>query len=337
MLESIGVATEDEELYRLLLREPDLAPDELAARLGRTRPALDGALHRLEVVGLVTRSSRKPARWRPSRPDVAIDVLVSRRRAELDRVAEASREWLAEMAVPDRYQPERLVEIIVGQDAIAARFAQLMQATEAELLVLDRPPYATQPDEADRSVRGLLSSGVRVRGIYSPDSLQLPGAVDEAHSAVDAGERSRIHPDVPMKLAIGDRRQALLPLAADRVIDSALVVHSSALLDALVRMFELLWDQALPIARHHGDDLDARLITMLTAGMGDDAIARRLGVSTRTVGRRVAQLMDRLGASTRFQAGAHAERRVAAEPHGEGARGREPGEASSPAGGHEGH
>jgi DNA-binding NarL/FixJ family response regulator len=310
VLEPIGVGSADEQLYRLLIREPELALDEVAARLACTRAAVDAGLHRLEGLGLVTRSARRPARWRPSRPDVAIDVLVSRRRAELDLVTEASREWLAEMAAPDRYQPERLVEIVVGQGAIAARFAQLMQATESELLVLDRPPYAAQPEEADRSVRGLLSAGVQVRGIYSPDSLHLPGAVEEAHSAVDAGERSRIHPDVPMKLAIGDRRQALLPLAADQVIDSALVVHSSALLDALVRMFELLWDQSLPINRQHDDDLDSRLVTMLTAGMGDDAIARRLGVSTRTVGRRVALVMERLGARTRFQAGAHAERRL---------------------------
>lgn len=311
MLESLGVRPEDEEVYRLMLREPDLDLSSLSARLGRSPDGLTATIRRLESAGLLTRASRDPGRWRPARPDVAIDVLVSRRRAELDRVREVAREWAAEMAAPDRYRPERLVEIVVGQEAIAARFAQLMHATESELLVLDRPPYASRPDEADRTVRGLLATGVVVRGIYSPDSLQLPRAVDEAHSAVDAGERSRIHPDVPMKLAIGDRRQALLPLAADQVTDSALVIHSSSLLDALVRMFELLWEQALPIVRQQDDELDAKLMTMLVAGMKDDAIARRLGVSTRTVGRRVARLMEQFGARTRFQAGVHAERRLA--------------------------
>jgi sugar-specific transcriptional regulator TrmB len=314
VLESLGVGAEDEELYLLMIREPDLAPGALAARLGHSRAALSAGLHRLEGIGLVTRISRDPVHWRPARPDVAIDVLVARRRAELDRVTEVSREWLAEMSVPQALQPERLVEIVVGQEAIAARFAQLVQGTEAELMVLDRPPYASSSEETERSVRGLLGTGVQVRGIYSYDSLQLPGAVEGAHSALDAGERSRIHPDVPMKLAIGDRRQALLPLSVDQVIDSALFVHGSALLDALVRMFDLLWEQALPIVPHDGDDLDARLVTMLTAGMKDEAIARRLGLSTRTVGRRVASLMERLGARTRFQAGAQAERRrIAAE------------------------
>jgi DNA-binding NarL/FixJ family response regulator len=44
-------------------------------------------------------------------------------------------------------------------------------------------------------------------------------------------------------------------------------------------------------------------------GAKDETIARQLGVSLRTVRRRVAELMDELGASTRFQAGMEAVRR----------------------------
>lgn len=55
--------------------------------------------------------------------------------------------------------------------------------------------------------------------------------------------------------------------------------------------------------------MDPRLLTMLSAGLKDEAIARQLAVSSRTVGRRVAELMDALGARTRFQAGLYAQRR----------------------------
>jgi sugar-specific transcriptional regulator TrmB/DNA-binding CsgD family transcriptional regulator len=309
VLETLGVSHEDESAYLLLLREPDADLAVLAARLGRGRSSVSASLNRLEAVGLVTRTSQRPARWRPARPDTAIDVLIARRTAEFDQIRSTSREWLAEMAAPDGYQPEHLVEIVVGRPAIAARFAQLLQLTEHELLILDRPPYASAPSETDRSVRALLAAGVHVRGIYSPDSLDRPGAVEDVHSAVAAGEQARTHPDVPMKLAIADRTQALLPLAADAVIDSALVVHTSALLEALIRMFELLWDQSVPVVRAHESAIDQRLLTLLSAGLKDDAIARQLGVSSRTIGRRVAELMHHLGARTRFQAGATAERR----------------------------
>lgn len=309
VLETLGVSSEDETAYRLLLREPDAELAVLAARLGRGRSSVAASLNRLADAGLVTRTSQRPARWRPARPDTAVEVLIARRTAEFDQIRSTSREWLAEMAVPDGHRPERLVEIVVGRPAIAARFAQLLQRTERELLILDRPPYASAATETDRSVRALLAAGVRVRGIYSPDSLGRPGAVDAVHAAVAAGEQARTHPDVPMKLAIADRTEALLPLATDAVIDSGLVVHASALLDALIRMFQLLWQQSVPIAREHEAAIDLRLLTLLSAGLKDDAIARQLGISSRTVGRRVADLMEQLGARTRFQAGATAERR----------------------------
>jgi hypothetical protein len=151
---------------------------------------------------------------------------------------------------------------------------------------------------------------VVVHGIYSPDSLDIPGGVDEAFSAADAGETSRVHPQVPMKLAVFDGKIALLPLAVDQLVDSALVVHPCALLDALIEMFWLLWDQAVPVVPSaKADPTDARLMTLLAAGFKDDAIARQLALSSRTVGRRVAELMETLGARTRFQAGIHAQRR----------------------------
>ncbi len=44
-------------------------------------------------------------------------------------------------------------------------------------------------------------------------------------------------------------------------------------------------------------------------GAKDEALALAVGVSLRTVRRRVADLMDELGATTRFQAGMEAVRR----------------------------
>ncbi|MFC7641848.1 helix-turn-helix domain-containing protein [Streptosporangium lutulentum] len=45
------------------------------------------------------------------------------------------------------------------------------------------------------------------------------------------------------------------------------------------------------------------MLALLAAGLKDDAIARQLDVSLRTVQRRVRSLCDHLGAGTRFQAG----------------------------------
>lgn len=309
MLETVGVTPSDEEIYRALLHSPGSYAADLADRLGRDQEDVAGSVKRLADLGLLTSTPEEPPRLLPSRPDVAIDALVAVRRAELDQVGTAARVLLSELQAQEQHRPENLVEVVVGRAAIAARFAQLLNGTAEELLVLDRPPYAAPAEDSDSTVRGLLRDGVTVRGIYSPDSLNVPGSVDEAYSAAAAGETSRVHPQVPMKLAVFDRTAALLPLSVDQVVDSALVVHPCALLDALVEMFSLLWDQAVPVVPAGVDQGDARLMTLLAAGLKDDAIARQLALSSRTVGRRVAELMDRLGARTRFQAGVHAQRR----------------------------
>ncbi|WP_410792110.1 transcriptional regulator TrmB [Kribbella sp. C-35] len=310
MLESVGVEPSDEDAYRALLSAPGCGVRELAERLGRDEQEVVATIGRLEKLGLLTSTSDDPVRLLPTRPDVAVDALVAVRRAELDRVRAEARVLLSELSTQEQYRPENLVEVIVGQEAIAARFAQLLNGTSHQLLVLDRPPYAAQSAESDSTVRGLLGDGVVVHGIYSPDSLDIPGGVDEAYSAADAGETSRVHPQVPMKLAVFDGKIALLPLSVDQLVDSALVVHPCALLDALIEMFWLLWDQAVPVVpAAKADPTDARLMTLLAAGFKDDAIARQLALSSRTVGRRVAELMETLGARTRFQAGIHAQRR----------------------------
>ena len=51
------------------------------------------------------------------------------------------------------------------------------------------------------------------------------------------------------------------------------------------------------------------LLEQLARGAKDEQIARTLGLSLRTVRRRVADLMDDLGAGSRFQAGVEAVRR----------------------------
>ena len=245
-------------------------------------------------------------------------MLAAKRREELTRTQLSARALLADMVVDEERRPDRLVEVVAGRDAVAVRFAQLLKGVQHELLVFDRPPYVERPDRADSAVRELLRNGVAVRGLYAPESLEVPGALDEARDAAAAGERSRVHPAIPMKLAIADHRLALLPLSVDAVVNDALIIHPCALLDAVCALFELLWQAAVPVfeasaasepaAGTLSGEHDA-LLTALGAGLKDDAIARQVGASTRTVRRRVAELTEALRARTRFQAGVLAERR----------------------------
>ncbi|MEV6969251.1 helix-turn-helix domain-containing protein [Hamadaea sp. NPDC051192] len=313
MLEALGVLEEDEALYRVLLRERGLTPTELTERAGRGARAVRQSLHRLAECGLVSRLAGRPIRYVAARPDTAVEALIARRQQELAATRQAAELLLADLPADRRHRPEEELEIVFGREAVATRFQQLQQSTRRELLVLDRPPYAQNPSEPNPGENDLLSRGVRLRGIYAPEALELPGALRLIRAAVDAGEEARVCDDVPLKLAISDRSAAILPFTADRdaMVDSALVVYASTLLDALIRLFDLLWNVAVPVfdsAATGSSTPEGELLMLLAAGLKDEAVARQLGISVRTVHRRTSELMDRLGARTRFQAGLAAAR-----------------------------
>ena len=169
----------------------------------------------------------------PARPDVAIAALVARRRSELDQAEAVGRELARQREAKEQLRPDRLLEVVVGRVSIARRFARLLDATRTELPVLDMPPYASDPAESEQGIRTLLTRDVAVHGIYAPESFNEPGGVDEAYRAAEAGQRTRLHPQVPMKLAIFDQTTAMLPLSGDRLVASALAVHGRSLVEAL--------------------------------------------------------------------------------------------------------
>ncbi|MCX4743968.1 helix-turn-helix transcriptional regulator [Kitasatospora sp. NBC_01287] len=53
-------------------------------------------------------------------------------------------------------------------------------------------------------------------------------------------------------------------------------------------------------------ELKHRIVQLLAEGAKDEAVARRLGISLRTCRRHIAEILDQLGASSRFQAGVRA-------------------------------
>ena len=112
--------------------------------------------------------------------------------------------------------------------------------------------------------------------------------------------------DVPLKLVVVDRRTALLPTGPDVVVE----LGPSSLLDALLRLFDLLWRQASPLTPSVSEGPltsdDQQLLSLAAAGLTDQAIARRLGVAQRTVERRMQRILKALDATTRFQAGLRA-------------------------------
>jgi DNA-binding NarL/FixJ family response regulator len=117
-------------------------------------------------------------------------------------------------------------------------------------------------------------------------------------------------------MLIFDRRIAVIPIDPDDTKLGALCTAEMAIVRSMVSIFETAWNTAVPLGACVQEDaatgltaLDSQILTMLGKGLTDEAAATRLGVSARTVRRQVAAIMERLNASSRFEAGLKAAQR----------------------------
>lgn len=327
MLEAVGVAEFDELVYRSLLRQPTISAAELARSMVQTPTRIRHSLRRLEALGLARKVD--PRHWVPVAPRTGLAALMQQRQAKIQaesRVLDTAAEELGHdyLSGEMRRHPSGLIEVITGADQIYRAALDLWHTATDEILVFDKPPYASEQAQADYdqvdNERALLERGVRLRGIYQRDVLEMAGHMKIAARLAQLGEQARVLPELPIKLHIYDRRAAMVPLTTDtHAGQSRAIVHPSGLLNSLIALFEAYWERAHPLFdcsgptsahpnRDFSDEEDA-VLRMLAAGMKDQAIARQLGVSRRTAARRTERILELLDASSRFQAGAQAARR----------------------------
>ena len=317
MLTPAGLSAFDESVLRRLVTTGDAhTPATLAEDLGAPPEQVRRTVRRLIELGLALRDGVAVV---PIDPRVALTGLVRDRRTELDRLTQTIDELSASFHDrAARTGAARPVDVIVGRSAIAARFHGLMSRAGTEILAFDTPPYVASGTGDSEAEIGALARGIAVRAVYATEVLEHPERTSRVRALVELGEQARAAATLPAKLVIADRREAMLPLSEPGAGDAGprcAVVHASKLCEALIALVEAVWTQAVPLfaprAGANPDLLaeDHAILQCLNAGMKDDVIARQLGISERTVRRRVADLAARLGAASRFQIGAQAARR----------------------------
>lgn len=104
-----------------------------------------------------------------------------------------------------------------------------------------------------------------------------------------------------------DRETAIIP--HHDAYDGAVVIRDQSTVAYLVAVFDHSWTLADPYAPATQaqadsslDEIKQAIVRLLAEGMKDEMIARRLGMSLRTCRKHIAESMETLGASSRFQA-----------------------------------
>jgi predicted DNA-binding transcriptional regulator len=315
VLEAIGISGTAARIYSELVETEQLSVAEAAERCDISARRASAELADMESLGLAVRVAGRPVRYRSVAPDLAISSLIAQREKEL-QTARATMHQLTDVfqATSRGRHPHAHVEVVHGTPNIARLIARVHEKSNHQIRGFDRPPYSQEPGTSYPLERSRLGLGVAYRVIYDAAALAMPGRMyDDILPTSAAGEQARTRQELPIKLLISDDQLALIPAAVtSRSIDT-FVIHKSPVLDALIALFEDEWAKAIPIpgtgaapgqGRPGAPDAEtSALLAMLAAGMTDAAIARSLSWSMRTTQRRMRQLMDDLGVTTRFQAG----------------------------------
>ncbi len=138
--------------------------------------------------------------------------------------------------------------------------------------------------------------------------IVVPGTAHDVGEKVrdfmDHGGAVRVGGRVTAPVIIMDREVAFLPGGSHVNLRWSVVTRNPSEVERLVSVFESHWKSARALA--DGllmSDQQHEVITLLASGMTDDAVARKLDVSPRTVQRHVSRIMELLGVRSRLELG----------------------------------
>jgi DNA-binding CsgD family transcriptional regulator len=258
-------------------------------------------------------------------PEVGLVSLLVHREAELrrrqDELAEGK---LAVARLIDEYtggyrrQPVD-VEQLDGIDAVRSRIEELSAGCRDEIMTF--APGGAQSAANLRASRPLdeavLRRAVRMRTLYQDSMTKDAPSSAYASWLVEQGGEVRTVPVLPSRMIVYDRTTTVLPLDPDDSAAGAVVVRGTGVVITLCELFERLWATGTSACGRPSTEADAvapltaqeeTILRLLGQGHTDEAVARKLAVSVRTGRRITANLIGRLGATSRFQAGALAVR-----------------------------
>ncbi|MCG3749020.1 MULTISPECIES: response regulator transcription factor [Amycolatopsis] len=145
---------------------------------------------------------------------------------------------------------------------------------------------------------------LRVRKVYLSRVMLDPAGAEHLRMLQRLGAEVRISDHEINETILLDGRVAIL--AAGPGYN---VVTAPDLVRGISSLFEAAWRSSTAMEAYETRFAELRqytpqLLDLLSSGSTDEKAARAMGVGLRTYRRRVAELMDVLGATSRFQAGA---------------------------------
>lgn len=309
-------------LYLAILENGNPSRRSLRAQ-GFTPDQLDRVLPILERRGMIQPVDGES--WTVVPPDVAMPAfaaeLEARARMVRSTAQSMSRVYLRTRAAGRTEATsgavllESIVDVAQALHQVTTTAQEWVLSSRADSplsrYLLDAPrPISTTP------FLGSQGEPLSVRLDVDPGLLPQPNVLDIMRARVDAGDDVRLTHGVPFTGAANDQGLAMIDLGDDGGSPVGILLNRPAGGARVRAVLEFAWQLGTPWLPSNApasaaDSLEPRdrsILRLMAGGVSDAAIARQLGISSRTVERRVRVLLDRLNATTRFQAGVTAAR-----------------------------
>jgi DNA-binding CsgD family transcriptional regulator len=306
-------------LYRWLSQRGPTAI-EILNRLAL--PDLDRAISELAALGLLRQQDHVVS----TRPySVVLHDLLIRQSRMFDRVARTVTEGqrVLQILIQEHHalsgDATETVQTIDPPDAPEGWTQQPLRAQHRLATLNPAPDY---PDDVlgaslARAAED-IERGVVLQTLHQRSMLAHPRRADYLWRLEQLGVQVRLREHLPFRMMICDDRVAGCSVPSAVTSAETFLLRGQRLVTLLGRLFETLWLEAEPLPAP-GDEQRPSMAASLTAqhltilrcladGATDQTVARALGITPRTVTRRLNEIYDALGVQSRFQAGSAARR-----------------------------
>ena len=202
------------------------------------------------------------------------------------------------------------IEYVHGKVLINQKIQQYVDSGMKEALAL-QPGGPRPPELLDATFErdlGSLGRGTTMRTIYHASTRYHQPTRDYVAKLTKAGGQYRTLDEPYGRLIVLDRRLAVIPVGDD--MNMAAFIHEPAIAAYLTdAVFEPSWNRALTfdgdrsVPQQVVSRLRQTIIELLLAGTNHRVIARRLGISERTLARHIAEMREDYNVDSLFQLG----------------------------------
>ncbi|MER6674579.1 helix-turn-helix transcriptional regulator [Streptomyces sp. NPDC000983] len=196
-----------------------------------------------------------------------------------------------------------MVEHLTDGSSVSRRIDDLLGGEPREFVHMKRRAREQSNKVYDPApFRRLLAAGLRSRTLFAAETLEDPEQAAYARSSHAMGDLHRVTVEPFRHLAVVNGSVAFVQADPADPFAGALQIRQPGVVAMPADVFEGMWARARELDDLPLSPIEQRVLRALTEHGTDEAGARSLNVSVRKFRSHVADLMARLGASTRFQA-----------------------------------